>query len=308
LDSYRDTLKVINIFNLIQLNGFLIFFKIFFIKFFYSFSYLRNFKKYNNIEYELEKNHFLEEEISIKEIVKKIDLRGYSDSFVLKKKFINEFKNLAINQNNHDLKKIENLESTNIFKKKEETNENYLRRLKLHGINRLTGYVDLNAKNSISDFLLSSFLLKLAKSYLGSGKISISCSYFISLPKKNLTEKEKISSAQYFHWDNDFQKFLKLYIYLSDVNNDTGPHIFIPFTHKKKIFKHQLHRTFSDIDIYDSYSKVKKFLGKEGSLFFVDSYGLHKGETPKNNNRIMLNIHYGRNKILYSKFDKFIEF
>ena len=34
LDSYRDTLKVVNFFNLTQLNGFSVLIKIFFIKFF----------------------------------------------------------------------------------------------------------------------------------------------------------------------------------------------------------------------------------------------------------------------------------
>jgi hypothetical protein len=47
LDSYRDTLKVVNFFNLRQLNGFSVLIKIFFIKFFYSFTYLRNTKKWD---------------------------------------------------------------------------------------------------------------------------------------------------------------------------------------------------------------------------------------------------------------------
>ena len=307
LDSYRDTFKVVNFFNLTQLNGFSVLIKIFFIKFFYSFTYLRNNKKYNNINDVItEKNDSIEEKINIADIIKDVDLRGYSRFLNLKKNSILEFKNLAMTSNNHDLNKIPDSLKSLSLKKAEETHDDYLERLKSYGISRITGNIDLNTKNSISDLLLSNSLLRLAKLYLGSEKISISCSYFISIPKENMTEKDKISNAQYFHWDNDFTKFLKLYIYLSDVNDDSGPHIFVPGTHKKKMFKHQLHRPYSDNDIYDSYAEVKKFLGKTGTLFFVDSYGLHKGELPKNNNRIMINAHYGKSKILYSKYDKFI--
>ena len=63
----------------------------------------------------------------------------------------------------------------------------------------------------------------------------------------------------------------------------------------------------SDAKVYAGYSNPKVFTGKAGSLFFVDSYGLHKGETPKSKSRLMLNVHYGTGKILYTKNDKYVE-
>ena len=87
-----------------------------------------------------------------------------------------------------------------------------------------------------------------------------------------------------------------------------GPHIFVQGTHKKKLFRHQLQRPYPDSDIYNSYKLIKPFLGDMGSSFFVDSYGLHKVEVPRLGNRIMLNIHYGKGKILYTKFDKVVNF
>ena len=66
-------------------------------------------------------------------------------------------------------------------------------------------------------------------------------------------------------------------------------------------------QTFSDENINRNYSKTKTFLGKKGTFFLVDSYGIHKGLTPKKNYRLMLNIHFGRGRILYSENDKFIE-
>ena len=49
--------------------------------------------------------------------------------------------------------------------------------------------------------------------------------------------------------------------------------------------------------------KLKNLLENRGSSFFVDSYGLHKGKVPEKNSRILLNIHFGLGKILYSSND-----
>ena len=42
-------------------------------------------------------------------------------------------------------------------------------------------------------------------------------------------------------------------------------------------------------------------------MFFVDSYGLHKGEHPTGKSRLMLNVHFGRGKIIYFKNDLYIK-
>ena len=104
------------------------------------------------------------------------------------------------------------------------------------------------------------------KKYLNTNSISVSASYFISFPA-NLTELEKIKNAQYYHWDNDFVKFFKLYIYLSDVDSDCGPHIFIPQTHKKKLDKHKLQRPYKDTDI-DNFLRKKRIYRGNRLVFF----------------------------------------
>ena len=96
---------------------------------------------------------------------------------------------------------------------------------------------------------------------------------------------------------------MKFYVYLTDIDTDSGPHIFVEKSHKFKKKKHKLCRVFNDNDIYQNYEKIKEFHGKSGSAFFVDSYGLHKGKSPKKKSRILLNIHFGSGKILYSKND-----
>ncbi len=171
-------------------------------------------------------------------------------------------------------------------------------------ISRVTGFLDLTKTSDLRNFLTSKDILSIVKSYLNTNVISISASFFISNPLE-ISDKEKYKNAQFFHWDNDFKKFLKLYIYLNDVDDDTGPHVFIKHSHKNKDKDHRLCRLYSDSQIYESYplSNVIKFKGKSGSAFFVDSYGLHKGEKPIKKTRILLNVHFGAGKILYNKHD-----
>ena len=308
LDSYRDSNKVVKFYNLKTLNGRFVWVRIFFIKFFYSFPILRNAKKIFYSTDDAEECSFIDEKINAKNLLEDIDREGYSSLFHIKDSYINKLKNLIFESKKHDLQKIPELYKKKIFKFNNEIQDDYFSRLKSYGISRITGNIDLNIPNPLSEILFSKKFLILAKSYLGQSAMTVSASYFISFPNKNLNEIDKISNAQYFHWDNDFTKFLKLYIYLSDVDENSGPHVFVTGTHKRKNFKHKLHRPYSDSDIHSCYSEVKTFLGNKGSSFFVDSYGLHKGETVKKNNRVMLNIHYGNGKLLYSPCDKFIKY
>ena len=299
LDSIRDSKKVVNLFDMKKNNSNFIFFNLLYIKFFYSFEFLRNLKKikqYNS--YELKKNLYAKGLIDL-------DKKGFTSLFYIRRDKAKLMKNYVIGLNNHHCHKLGKINKKILLKKSKENNNLYFKRLKSYSVSRITGSINLREKNIVSEFLLSKQILDFAKNYLNTNKVSISASYFISLPAK-IDEKEKINNAQYFHWDNDFKKFFKLYIYLSDVNPDSGPHIFIPHTHKKKLFQHKLHRPYNDRDIYNNYSEIKKFIGNAGTYFFVDSFGLHKGEVPKKNYRIMINAHYGYGKLLYSEYDNFI--
>ena len=301
LDSIRDTKRIIKYFNLINLNGYGIILKFFVIRFFYSIESIRS-KQKILLTNKIEKNFFLtEERFDVDKISKEIDNRGYSEILTIQDSFIENFKNHIFQSKNIDVK-IEGIEKSKILKSEKEAISDYFLRLKKLKVSRLTGTINLNENSLLKDFLLSDSLVNLAKSYLNTKDFSINASFFISNPLQ-IPKKEKYKNAQYFHWDNDFKKFFKLYIYLNDVDESNGPHIFIPRTHKKKLPDHKLCRLYSDSDIYSSYEESKKFIGKAGTLFFADSYGIHKGEAPQLNSRLLLNVHFGKGKILYNKDD-----
>jgi hypothetical protein len=308
LDSIRHTNRVINHFNLIDLNGLLVILKIYIIKAFYSFSSIRN-RRFPRLLVNNDKNNFIyfnNSDFSTNKIIKDIDDRGFSNIFILREEYKKYFLNEILKCDNYDLKKI-NLPIDEAKIKKNESLTKYFSRLTNNKISRLTGFLDLKSDSKIKKFLLSDEVLKIVSNYLNCNKISVSAAFFISNPL-DITREEQFSNAQYFHWDNDFKKFLKLYIYLTDVDEESGPHVFIKKTHKLKHPNHRLCRLYSDDSIKNYYEKddVVNFFGESGSIFFVDSYGLHKGETPKKKSRILLNVHYGVDKIFYTNGDTFV--
>jgi len=237
LDSIRDSYKVYKYFNLKRYNNFLILLKIFVIRFFYSFEGIRNKikPKFPSKETRLKDNLFSDEKLNSYKIINDIDKKGYSETFLLKKKITDNILKESLDNDEFVLNKIDpNIKVKDLKILENENIDSYIKRLSSHKISRLTKTINLsNKKSELNKLIMSDEVLNIAKNYLNTKEISINASFFISNPLET-SENEKYKNAQYFHWDNDFTKFVKLYIYLNDVNYDNGPHIFIPETHKLK--------------------------------------------------------------------------
>ena len=111
---------------------------------------------------------------------------------------------------------------------------------------------------------------------------------------KNLRIRKK-NNAQYFHYDNDFKKFFKVFIYLNKVDKYSGPHSFVKSTNKKRKLKHIIAERINDSEIRKDYGSknVKVFNGNAGSVIIEDTFGLHKGSFPQKKSRLVLILVYG---------------
>ena len=87
--------------------------------------------------------------------------------------------------------------------------------------------------------------------------------------------------AMMFHFDADHNRFLKLFVYLSDVGKLEGPHVFIPRTSSayRKELPDMLQRDgrFSNIDIIQYGLLPELILGSKGTLIFADTHCFHRG-------------------------------
>jgi hypothetical protein len=104
--------------------------------------------------------------------------------------------------------------------------------------------------------------------------------------------KKQAEHAQLFHRDMDDWKFCKLFVYLTDVNEKSGPHIYVKGSSASP--KLRKIRRYTDAEVENAFGKenVKTFTALKGTSFLVDTYGFHKGLLPESENRLLLQIQY----------------
>lgn len=113
----------------------------------------------------------------------------------------------------------------------------------------------------------------------------------------SMAGKSKAEDAQLFHRDVDDLKFCKLFIYLTDVGENDGPHTYVKGSSAtNKLTKI---RRYEDAEVEEAFGKenVINFCRPKGSFFMVDTYGFHKGTLPVDNNRLLLQVQYSLNPI-----------
>jgi hypothetical protein len=99
-------------------------------------------------------------------------------------------------------------------------------------------------------------------------------------------------SAQQFHYDGDRATFVKMFVYLTDVDVTNGAHMYVPGSHREKP-KELLHgRRLSDEEVARYYPREswKEITGPKGTVFFADTQGFHKGGKVEQGSRAMFQI------------------
>lgn len=96
-----------------------------------------------------------------------------------------------------------------------------------------------------------------------------------------------------FHRDVDDYKFLKLFVYLTDVSPNNGAHSFIKSSHLSSKFTER--RTFTDEEISENFpaSDHMVMTGKRGCGFLEDTWGLHRSRPCVEGERLVLHFLYG---------------
>lgn len=105
--------------------------------------------------------------------------------------------------------------------------------------------------------------------------------------------------AELFHRDFDDVAFLKLFIYLTDVESENGPHEFILASHKDAALRPI--RRYSDDEVMMNFSpnRLARFTGKAGTVFIENTTGLHRGLPVSTGRRLILQIVYSMLPMAY---------
>jgi hypothetical protein len=100
------------------------------------------------------------------------------------------------------------------------------------------------------------------------------------------------SALQAFHRDSEDWRYFKVLVYLTDVDLDGGPHVYLRGSHLTQAPARLRFYTDKEISSNDGAEKLLTALGPRGFCFAVDTAGIHKGTAPSRHPRLMLQIQY----------------
>lgn len=110
--------------------------------------------------------------------------------------------------------------------------------------------------------------------------------------------KADSGAAQLYHFDMDRIRWLKVFIYLTDVDRENGPHSFVSGSHRSgSIPKSILEKGYvrlSDSEVRAAFGedRMKSFTGPSGTIILEDTRGLHKGTPALAGDRLMLEFEF----------------
>ncbi|MCA1657043.1 MAG: phytanoyl-CoA dioxygenase family protein [Actinobacteria bacterium] len=149
--------------------------------------------------------------------------------------------------------------------------------------------VDLLACATAQELLADTSLLKLAQDYLGAAPIQDLVTAWWSAPGGGSAS----AAAQMYHFDLDRPRFLKLFVYVTDVDAETGPHAYVRGTHRQLPAEFRFDRRYDDDEVEQRFrDDVVRIPGRRGTVFIADTRGLHKGEPVIRGHRLVFQLQW----------------
>ncbi len=154
---------------------------------------------------------------------------------------------------------------------------------------------DLIRHVEVQDLMSDASMLAIAQEYLGSAPVlDIVAMWWHTA----FSRKPDKTAAQYYHFDMDRVKWLKFFILLTDVSPSTGPHCFVPGSHRRgKTPRALLKRGYArltDSEVREQFpnTDIVEFTGPRGTIIAEDTRGLHKGKHVQKGDRLMFELEF----------------
>jgi hypothetical protein len=137
-------------------------------------------------------------------------------------------------------------------------------------------------------------LRSIVAEYLGVEPIMNASVAFLNAPCDLTSHSDLSATAQMYHHDMERLGFVKLFVYLTDVDESSGPHAVIPGTHRRRpgmLWEDGRHSD-AELEREGVLDSEVRIYGPAGTVFMVDTSMLHKGVHPQDNARMMFQIQY----------------
>jgi hypothetical protein len=150
---------------------------------------------------------------------------------------------------------------------------------------------DLLADREVQRLIVDPSLRALAAAYLGGEAVSDMAAMWWSVAQPGGPSS---SAAQQFHTDRDRLSFVKFFIYLTDVDDAHGPHVFVRGSHQRLPGTVRADRRFDDAEVTAVYGEEALLTigGPTGTIFVADTSGLHKVLPPAAGHRLVFQLEF----------------
>jgi hypothetical protein len=150
-------------------------------------------------------------------------------------------------------------------------------------------------------------LMAIAARYLGCTPAITGCRlwWVFATPE---SDYDASITTSFFHYDKDDYSAVRLFFYLTEVDDDHGPHVVVRGSHVDKKMSQLValaERTDGDITGYYGRDKLVTIYGNSGSGFAEDPFCFHKATRPVAGDRLMLEMKYAaRNYNIFPEPDR----
>jgi hypothetical protein len=149
----------------------------------------------------------------------------------------------------------------------------------------------------VQALLADDALLRIAETYLNTQVVIGGIDTWWSAPHGDGPSSE---AAQLFHFDFDAPpRWLKLFVYVTPVGPDNGPHVYVKQSHKASMPRAKTiiargYERIADKDISGAYGAQAaiEITGPRGMVFLADTRGFHKGKYPTGGDRLICQLLY----------------
>jgi|TARA_B110000977_G_scaffold116911_1_gene151061 hypothetical protein len=148
-------------------------------------------------------------------------------------------------------------------------------------------------------------LLNIVGEFLGSIPILTITSSWWS--KNHSNHRSNLSgNAQMYHQDLDYIKFLKVFIYLNDIEEENGPHKYVQgsakTTEDKLGDRYKMNTRLDESTVKNLFGEdnIVTFTGKKGTIIIEDTLGLHRGTPVIKGSRLLVQLQYTNSLYFHS--------
>jgi hypothetical protein len=153
----------------------------------------------------------------------------------------------------------------------------------------------------VQDLAFEPTILQIVQGVLGTMPIHVQSNAWWTFPLAGVPgdtlERAQKRDAQWFHQDMEFIDFVKVFVYLSDVDMSNGPHVYVRGSaddYEERLPGIQVSRRVSDEEISSAFGpdRIASNTGPAGTILIANTRGYHKGAPVISGHRLLLQFEY----------------